>query len=158
MIRLEGGKSVHITTALLLQLLQASAFGAISRVEKVRAKVTSAEAMGADGDKLDLAAEVRLIISFSLTIFQEAKICSNTIDAVFQSARSVAAYLFQRASASKATKTSVDADYKAILDTLVTDLLVVLYRPEWPVASLFLNVISRLMVGLQWSDARLTFR
>jgi cohesin loading factor subunit SCC2 len=60
----------------------------------------------------------------------------------------VATYLVQRSGTSKANKTSIDTDYKAVLDTLVGDLLTVLYRPEWPAASLFLNVISRLMVSL----------
>jgi len=67
---------------------------------------------------------------------------------VFSSAKMVATYLVQRSGTSKANKTSIDTDYKAVLDTLVGDLLTVLYRPEWPAASLFLNVISRLMVGL----------
>jgi len=61
----------------------------------------------------------------------------------------VAAYLVQRSGTSKANKTSIDTDYKAVLDTLIGDLLTVLYRPEWPAASLFLNVISRLMVRPQ---------
>jgi cohesin loading factor subunit SCC2 len=60
----------------------------------------------------------------------------------------VATYLVQRSGTSKANKTSIDTDHKAVLDTLVGDLLTVLYRPEWPAASLFLNVISRLMVRL----------
>jgi cohesin loading factor subunit SCC2 len=60
----------------------------------------------------------------------------------------VATYLVQRSGTSKANKTSIDTDYKAVLDTLVGDLITVLYRPEWPAASLFLNVISRLMVRL----------
>ena len=60
----------------------------------------------------------------------------------------VATYLVQRSGTSKANKTSIDTDYKVVLDTLVGDLLTVLYRPEWPAASLFLNVISRLMVRL----------
>jgi cohesin loading factor subunit SCC2 len=67
---------------------------------------------------------------------------------VFSSAKMVATYLVQRSGTSKANKTSIDTDYKAVLDTLVGDLLTVLYRPEWPAASLFLNVISRLMVRL----------
>jgi cohesin loading factor subunit SCC2 len=67
---------------------------------------------------------------------------------VFSSAKMVATYLVQRSGTSKANKTSIDTDYKAVLDTLVGDLLTVLYRPEWPAASLFLNVISRLMVCL----------
>ncbi len=38
-------------------------------------------------------------------------------------------------------------DYKAILDVFIHDLLIVLYRPEWPAASLYLSVLSRLMVS-----------
>ncbi len=53
-----------------------------------------------------------------------------------------------RSGTTKANKTSHDADYKSILDTFVTDLLAVLYRPEWPAASLYVNVLSRLMVCL----------
>ncbi len=51
-----------------------------------------------------------------------------------------------RSGASKANKSSHDADYKAILDIFLTDLLTVLYRPEWPAAAIYLRVISRLMV------------
>ena len=80
------------------------------------------------------------------------------MEAVLQSARTVATYLFQRASTSKANKTSLDTDYKAVLDTLVADLLVVLYRPEWPAAPLFLNVIARLMVRHHIQVSMLTTR
>jgi cohesin loading factor subunit SCC2 len=101
--------------------------------------------MGIEGEeKLDMAQEVSLASISSDK--QEAKVCSDAIDSVFNSAKMVATYLVQRSGTSKANKTSIDSDYKAVFDTLVGDLLTVLYRPEWPAASLFLNVISRLMV------------
>lgn len=78
---------------------------------------------------------------------KETGICNGAIESVFSSAKMIASYLVQRSGTSKVNKTSIDADYKAVLDTLVGDLLTVLYRPEWPAASLFLNVISRLMVS-----------
>lgn len=136
---------MHMMSALLLQMLQASAFGATAKVKKLRAKVLDAEVLGTTDEKLDIFEEVSCVMSAGAEV-QEARICSTTIDSVFQSARTVTTYLFQRSSVSRANKTSLDADYKAVLDTLVGDLLVVLYRPEWPAASIFLNVISRLMV------------
>lgn len=60
----------------------------------------------------------------------------------------IATFLVTRSGTSKTNKTSIDTDYKMVLETLVGDLLTVLYRPEWPAASLFLSVISRLMVSL----------
>lgn len=52
-----------------------------------------------------------------------------------------------RSSAAKATKGGHDADYKAILDVFIGDLLSVLYRPEWPAAALYLLVVSKTMVS-----------
>ena len=46
--RIVNGKSIHTITALLLQLVQASAFGAVGRVRKLRSSVTEAEILGVD--------------------------------------------------------------------------------------------------------------
>ena len=51
-----------------------------------------------------------------------------------------------RAGAAKSSKSGHDMDYKTILELFVNDLLSILYRPEWPAASMFLMIISRLMV------------
>jgi len=48
----------------------------------------------------------------------------------------------------KGTKSSVEADYRTVLDTLVTDLLTVLGHPEWPSAELYLFLFSKAMVGI----------
>jgi cohesin loading factor subunit SCC2 len=64
-----------------------------------------------------------------------------------KSARIIAGYLIQRSGSSRTNKTAHDTDYKAILEIFVGDLLNVLYRPEWPAAALFLNVMSRILVS-----------
>jgi cohesin loading factor subunit SCC2 len=118
----------------------------MAKVRSLRASVLEAEIMGGEA-KLDAAQEVSSVPV--QTNDQEARVCTDAIDSVFSSAKMVATYLVQRSSTNKANKTSLDTDYKAVLDTLVGDLLTVLYRPEWPAASLFLSVISRLMVRLK---------
>jgi hypothetical protein len=47
----------------------------------------------------------------------------------------------------KGTKSSVEADYRTALDTLVADLLTVLGQPEWPSAELYLLIFSKAMVS-----------
>lgn len=48
-------------SALLLQLLQASAYGAVAKVRDLRSSVLEAEMMGVEGEeKLDIAREVSL--------------------------------------------------------------------------------------------------
>jgi cohesin loading factor subunit SCC2 len=61
--RLANGSSIHTMSALLLQLLQASAYGAVVRVRSLRSSVLEAEVMGAEGEeKLDIAREVGSIL------------------------------------------------------------------------------------------------
>jgi hypothetical protein len=43
-------------------------------------------------------------------------------------------------------KNSNEADYRIIFDNLISDLLVVLYWPEWPAASLLLSIACKFMV------------
>jgi cohesin loading factor subunit SCC2 len=49
----------------------------------------------------------------------------------------------------KGTKSSVDADYRTVLDTLMTDLLIVLGHPEWPSAELYILIFSKAMVNIK---------
>lgn len=51
-----------------------------------------------------------------------------------------------RSSTTKANKSSHDTDYKAVLDTFISDLLTALYRPEWPAAAFFVSVLSKMFV------------
>ena len=54
----------------------------------------------------------------------------------------------RRSGKTKAAKSSNEAEYRAILDNLVADLLTVLYLPEWPAAALLLGVLTRLFVSI----------
>ncbi|WWC90225.1 uncharacterized protein L201_005158 [Kwoniella dendrophila CBS 6074] len=130
---LANGKSIHTLSALLLQLIQASAYGTIDRVRKLHASSAEAEMMGSSEKKVDVQEE-------------ETRICADIIESALRSARIVAAYLVQKSTSTKATKTSHDTEYKAILDLFLRDLMVVLYRPEWPAASLYLTVFSRILI------------
>lgn len=58
MFRIPNGKSIHTITALLLQLVQASAFGAVARVRKLRSSAAEAEILGVNQQKLDVVEEV----------------------------------------------------------------------------------------------------
>jgi hypothetical protein len=67
--RLANGSSIHTMSALLLQLLQASAYGAVARVRALRSSVLEAEVMGVKGEeKLDIAREVSLLFGAVLII------------------------------------------------------------------------------------------
>ena len=51
-----------------------------------------------------------------------------------------------RSGKTKITKNSNEAEYRAIFDNLIEDLLAVLYWPEWPAAGLLLSIASKFMV------------
>jgi len=53
-----------------------------------------------------------------------------------------------RSGKGKSTKNSNEAEYRTIFDNLISDLLTVLYWPEWPAASLLLSIVCKFMVSL----------
>lgn len=53
---------------------------------------------------------------------------------------------FFRSGKGKATKNSNEAEYRTIFDNLISDLLAVLYWPEWPAACLLLSIVCKFMV------------
>ena len=54
---------------------------------------------------------------------------------------------FFRSGKTKTTKSSNEAEYRAIFDNFISDLLAVLFWPEWPAAGLLLGIISKVMVS-----------
>ncbi|CAD6587723.1 MAG: Sister chromatid cohesion protein 2 [Tremellales sp. Tagirdzhanova-0007] len=131
---LPDGSSIHAISSLLLQLIQASAFGVSARIRKLRSSVMETEGPAPQSNVIDTAEE-------------EIRFCADITESSLKSVRIVAGYLVQKSASTKPSKTTHDTDYKAILDVFVNDLLAVLYRPEWPAASLFLSVLSRLMMS-----------
>ncbi|WVR03096.1 hypothetical protein IAU60_000086 [Kwoniella sp. DSM 27419] len=128
LFQLGNGKSIHTISALLLQLIQASAYGTAARVRKLHSTAADMDIVDPQAPKVDVTEE-------------EDRICADTMESALRSARVVAG-----SSSTKASKTSHDSDYKAILELFLTDLMAVAYRPEWPAAALYLSVFSRIMI------------
>lgn len=61
-------------------------------------------------------------------------------------AKTIIGFLTKRSGKGKATKNSNEAEYRAIFDNLIGDLLVVLFWPEWPAAGVLLTMICKYMV------------
>ena len=70
------------------------------------------------------------------------------LESATKAAKTIVLFLTQRSGKAKATKNSNEAEYRAIFDNLVSDLLVVLFWPEWPAASLLLGIICKFMVSI----------
>lgn len=55
--------------------------------------------------------------------------------------------LIRKSIATKISRGEKETDFASILTALVSDLLTVIYRPEWPAAALFLSVLLKTLVG-----------
>lgn len=81
--RLVDGSSIHTISALLLQLIQASAFGITTRVRKLRSTIMEMEATMPSADRAD-------------TLEEEIRLCAEVTESASKSARVVAGYLVQK--------------------------------------------------------------
>lgn len=146
--RLRDGRSIRTVSALLLQLVQTSAHGVrvqAKRLAKARQQALAmrrqesvAEALSADKPAdpfLDEKDE------------EEIQLYMSGLESATKAAKTIVLFLTQRSGKAKATKNSNEAEYRAIFDNLVSDLLVVLFWPEWPAASLLLGIICKFMVS-----------
>ena len=77
---------------------------------------------------------------------QELRLYGTALDSATKAAKTIILFLTQRSGKGKVTKNSNEAEYRAIFDNLIEDLLVVLFWPEWPAASLILSIASKFMV------------
>ncbi|WVO15130.1 hypothetical protein L204_102774 [Cryptococcus depauperatus] len=135
MYQLANGKSIHAVSALLLQLIQASASGTSVKIRNIYSFAANMESLEAVEKEKENFLE------------EETRMCAETIEASLRSATLVAGYILSKATSTKTTKTSIDTDYKTILTLFINDLLAVLYRPEWPAASLYLSVLTKIMIN-----------
>ncbi|KAG8832210.1 Sister chromatid cohesion protein 2 [Serendipita sp. 399] len=131
--RLRDGKSIHTVSALLFQLVQTSPH--LLRLEcqtlakQRKLALPPPNAIFSDIDKTEMALYLK------------------GLDSAHRVAKTIVVFLTQRSGKTKTAKSSNEAEYRAILDNLVSDLLTVLYLPEWPAASLILGVLTRLFVA-----------
>ncbi|KAF9925061.1 Sister chromatid cohesion protein 2 [Linnemannia zychae] len=122
--RLIEGSKIHTSSALLMQLVQ-----------------TCAEC------PLTIELPVDFLHLHPSTQKIEAQKLLDDIKRITEEARTCIGYIFNvlLSRSMKNTKSSVDADYRTVLDTLVADMLTVLGHPEWPSAEFYLQSFSNAM-------------
>ncbi|KIJ60270.1 hypothetical protein HYDPIDRAFT_32393 [Hydnomerulius pinastri MD-312] len=139
--RLRDGRSIRTVSALLLQLVQTSARDVRVAARKI-AKARQNRALR----RQDSALEKIKDVIFDEQDAEEIQLYTSGLESATNAAKTIVLFLTQRAGKGKQTKNSNEAEYRIILDNLISDLLVVLYWPEWPAASLILSVICKFMV------------
>ncbi|GJJ70407.1 cohesin loading factor subunit SCC2 [Entomortierella parvispora] len=122
--RLTDGSRIHASSALLLQLVH------------MCAENTTAQRLPVDFQELPHSTQ-RI----------ELQKIQDSMRSVMEGAKSSVGYIFNilLSRCTKPTKSSLDADYRAVLDALLNDLLTVLGHPEWPSAELYLFLFSKAM-------------
>ncbi|KAF8507524.1 hypothetical protein BU17DRAFT_57352 [Hysterangium stoloniferum] len=142
--RLRDGRSIHTVSALLLQLVQTSAHDV--RIKAKRLAITRQQSfvMKHDSQGQPDSGEAFL----TERDHEEIQLYAAGLDSASKAAKTIVLFLTQRLSGKgKATKSSNEAEYRAIFDNLISDLLTVLYWPEWPAAALLLRIICRFMIS-----------
>ncbi|EIN12396.1 hypothetical protein PUNSTDRAFT_118258 [Punctularia strigosozonata HHB-11173 SS5] len=146
--RLRDGRSIRTVSALLLQLVQTSAHDVrmeARRLGKARVQqlalrrqesINGASRGPVPEDEPFLDQQDR----------QEIQLYTSGLESAMTSAKTIILFLTQRSGKGKTTKNTNEAEYRAIFDNLINDLLTVLFWPEWPAAGLLLSVACKFMV------------
>ncbi|KIP08264.1 hypothetical protein PHLGIDRAFT_127100 [Phlebiopsis gigantea 11061_1 CR5-6] len=140
--RLRDGRSIRTVSALLLQLVQTSAHDVRVEAEILRDARVQALALRRQESTSD--AKPSFLDEKDM---EELRLYTSGLDSATRAARTIIAFLTQRSGKTKTTKNSNEAEYRAIFDNLVGDLLTVLFWPEWPAASILLGVASKFMIS-----------
>jgi len=77
---------------------------------------------------------------------EEIQLYTTGLESATKAAHTIILFLTQRSGKTKTTKNSNEAEYRIIFDNLISDVLVVLFWPEWPAASLLLSIACKYMV------------
>ncbi|KAK7469438.1 Sister chromatid cohesion protein 2 [Stygiomarasmius scandens] len=142
--RLRDGRSIRTVSALLLQLVQTSAHDvrvSAKKIEKARQQ------------KLALKRQESFNDSQTSEPFldehdkEEIQLYTTGLESATKAAHTIILFLTQRSGKTKTTKNSNEAEYRIIFDNLISDVLVVLFWPEWPAASLLLSIACKYMVN-----------
>ncbi|KAF9806781.1 hypothetical protein IEO21_08541 [Rhodonia placenta] len=141
--RLRDGRSIRTVSALLLQLVQTSAHDVrveARALQSAREQVLAMRRQESSGD-------LRQGPFLDEKDMEEIRLYTSGLDSATKAAKTIIAFLTQRSGKSKVTKNSNEAEYRTIFDNLISDLLAVLFWPEWPAASLLLSIICKFMVS-----------
>ncbi|OCH92592.1 hypothetical protein OBBRIDRAFT_791042 [Obba rivulosa] len=140
--RLRDGRSIRTVSALLLQLVQTSAHD-IRLEAKTLYKARQQLLAMRRQESIDQRNEPFL----DEKDMEEIRLYMSGLDSATKAAKTIIIFLTQRSGKSKTTKNTNEAEYRAIFDNLISDLLVVLFWPEWPAASLLLSIACKFMVS-----------
>ncbi|KAI0292379.1 sister chromatid cohesion C-terminus-domain-containing protein [Russula brevipes] len=145
--RLRDGRSIRTVSALLLQLVQTSAHGVRIQARRLARARQQALAMRRQESMAETPSEKSPGPFLDEKDNEEIQLYMSGLESATKAAKAIVLFLTQRSGRAKATKNSNEAEYRAIFDNLVSDLLVVLFWPEWPAASLLLSIICKYMVS-----------
>ncbi|KAK7056612.1 Sister chromatid cohesion protein 2 [Paramarasmius palmivorus] len=145
--RLRNNQSIRTVSALLIQLIQTSAHDVrieARRIAKERQNAIALKSQASfterpeedEGSWLDEHDK------------EEIRLYSTALDSATKTAKTIVLFLTQRSGRTKATtKSTPESAYRGILDGLITDLLTVLWWPEWPGAAVLLGVVGRVLLS-----------
>ncbi|KAJ7719905.1 sister chromatid cohesion C-terminus-domain-containing protein [Mycena metata] len=147
--RLRDGRTIRTVSALLLQLVQTSAHDVritahdIAKQRQNKFALKRQESISESQSQSQIVSEEFLDEQDSA----EIRLYRSGLESATKAAKKIIIFLTQRSGKGKATKNSNEAEYRSIFDNLISDLLSVLYWPEYPAASLLLNIASKFMVA-----------
>ncbi|KAF8215671.1 armadillo-type protein [Mycena galopus ATCC 62051] len=146
--RLRDGRSIRTVSALLLQLVQTSAHDVRIKAADI-AKDRHNKALLRRQESFSESQSQILVDEDFLDDQDKAEIglYKSGLDPAKKAATKIILFLNQRSGKGKATKNSNEAEYRAIFNNLISDLLAVLYWPEYPAASLLLVIATRFMLS-----------
>ncbi|KAH9175682.1 hypothetical protein EDB89DRAFT_2135583 [Lactarius sanguifluus] len=145
--RLRDGRSIRTVSALLLQLVQTSAHGVRVEAKRLSKARQQALALRRQESMAEVPSDKPADPFLDEKDEEEIQLYMSGLESATKAAKTIVLFLTQRSGKAKATKNSNEAEYRAIFDNLVSDLLVVLFWPEWPAASLLLGIICKFMVS-----------
>uniref|UniRef100_A0A0W0G0I9 Sister chromatid cohesion protein n=1 Tax=Moniliophthora roreri TaxID=221103 RepID=A0A0W0G0I9_MONRR len=145
--RLRNNQSIRTVSALLIQLIQTSAHDVrieARRIAKERHHAITLKSQASFTEKPE-EEEGSWLDEFDK---EEIRLYSTALDSATKTAKTVVLFLTQRSGRTKATtKSTPESAYRGILDGLITDLLTVLWWPEWPGAGVLLGVVGRVLLS-----------
>ncbi|KAK0188221.1 hypothetical protein F5146DRAFT_1062556 [Armillaria mellea] len=147
LFRLRDGRSIRTVSALLLQLVQTSAHDVRIQAKKIEKARQQKIALRRQESFTENQSQISHEPFLDEHDSEEIRLYSSGLDSALKAAQAIIIFLTQRSGKGKTTKNTNEAEYRLIFDNLISDVLVVLYWPEWPAASVLLSVASKFMVA-----------
>ncbi|KAJ3516976.1 hypothetical protein NLJ89_g794 [Agrocybe chaxingu] len=142
--KLRDGRSIRTVSALLMQLVQTSAHDVRIEAKKL-GKVRQNKFALRRQESFSEQTQPEPFLDE--TDQEEIQLYGTALESAMKAAKTIIIFLTQRSGKGKATKSSNEAEYRAIFDNLINDLLVVLFWPEWPAASIILSIATKFMLS-----------